>query len=228
MAAPGRSVNRSAGPGGAFCQENCAATVLGGNYSEPVDSRLIRHTSFVVPPESQNPRLRFWHWYSFSTSDYGQVHIKVDGESWQTLFSNYTSTGSGCWTRPFINLSAYTGQSVQIAFKFHSQIYGNTTDESSGWYIDQVMVETGPVEFCNPEDFESGLGNWSARRGTWQVGAGRWAWGRSLGDPVCRDSFERQLLRTGGQPAGQSALRGAGCRSVAAASFLALVQFLHL
>jgi len=161
----------NSGPGGAFREECCAATVLGGNYSEPVDSRLIRHTAFVVPPESQNPRLRFWHWYSFSTSDYAQVHIKVEGGSWQTLFSNYTATGSGCWTRPYISLAAYAGESVQIAFKFHSQIYGSTTDVSSGWYIDQVMVETGQVEFCNPENFESGLGNWSARRGTWQVGA---------------------------------------------------------
>ena len=54
----------TSGPNSAFASLKCAATVLDGDYDEPVDSRLIRFTSFVVPSATENPRLRFWHWYS--------------------------------------------------------------------------------------------------------------------------------------------------------------------
>ncbi|MCK4773261.1 MAG: hypothetical protein KAT30_00695, partial [Candidatus Krumholzibacteria bacterium] len=67
----------SSGPGRAIDTTRCAATVLAGNYPEGVSSRLKRETTFVVPPASENPRLRFWHWYSFSCSDYGYVEIRT-------------------------------------------------------------------------------------------------------------------------------------------------------
>ncbi len=57
----------TSGPDSAFNGQNCAATVLNGNYPAYADTRLIRHTSFVVPSANQNPRLRFWQWYSFSS-----------------------------------------------------------------------------------------------------------------------------------------------------------------
>ncbi|MFZ0390045.1 MAG: hypothetical protein WAN36_06260 [Calditrichia bacterium] len=88
----------TSGPNSAHNGQKCAATVLSGNYSTTVDSRLIRHTSFVVPSASQNPRLRFWHWYSFSSGDYGKVQIKVGNSGWQDIFSNYLNTGSGAWS----------------------------------------------------------------------------------------------------------------------------------
>ena len=39
----------TSGPSACHEGSNCAATVLGGNYAEGVDTRLIRHASFVVP-----------------------------------------------------------------------------------------------------------------------------------------------------------------------------------
>ena len=68
----------TSGPNSAHGGTKCAATVLAGNYSEPVNSRLIRHTSFLVPSASENPRLRFWYWFSFAAADYGEVQIKVE------------------------------------------------------------------------------------------------------------------------------------------------------
>jgi len=161
----------TSGPDSAYNGQKSAATVLDGNYTEPVDSRLIRHTSFVVPPASTNPKLRFWHWYSFSTSDWGVVQISTNGGiDWQTISATYSSTGSSVWTYPSIDLTAYADSSVQIAFYFHSRIFGGTTDVSTGWYIDDVKVITGPIIFNNPEDFESGIGDWASERGTWEVG----------------------------------------------------------
>ena len=59
----------TSGPDTAYLGANCAATVLAGNYAEGVRSHLIRHTKFQVPSADQNPRLRFWHWYSFHNND---------------------------------------------------------------------------------------------------------------------------------------------------------------
>jgi len=52
----------TSGPVSAHSGNQCAATILDGDYSEGVDSRLIRHTVFTVPSVSENPRLRFWQW----------------------------------------------------------------------------------------------------------------------------------------------------------------------
>jgi hypothetical protein len=61
------------GPAAAHSLSNCAATGLSGNYPGYANSRLIRVSSFTVPGADQNPRLRFWHWYSMGFGAYGVV-----------------------------------------------------------------------------------------------------------------------------------------------------------
>ena len=173
----------TSGPNAAFNNSNnCVATVLGGNYADGVETRLIRFTSFSVPSASQNPRLRFWHWYSFGYNDYGKVQVKVQGTSdWIDVSTSYTNTGSNIWTHPFIDLSDYAGQSVQIAFYFKSQSGG----ESLGWYIDDVEIVTGPIVFNNPENWENGIGDWASERGTWEVGTPSGGPGSAYGGENC-------------------------------------------
>jgi len=157
----------TSGPNEAHSEQKCAATILNGNYTTSVNSRIIRHTSFVVPEVSEDPRLRFWHWYSFSSGDYGKVQIKIDGTTdWIDISTSYTNTGSSIWTYPSIDLSDYAGESVQIAFFFHSDTYSNST----GWYIDDVSVISGATTFNFIEGWENGMGDWAAERGTWEVG----------------------------------------------------------
>jgi bacillopeptidase F (M6 metalloprotease family) len=156
----------NAGPNGAYSGQQCAGTVLAGNYPSNANTRLIRHTSFIVPSANQNPRLRFWHWYNIYSDDQAYVQIKVEEGDWQTISETYTNTGSGIWTYPAIDLSAYSDSTVQIAFYFHSGGYNNST----GWYIDDIVVLTGPLVYNNPESWEAGLGDWYADRGTWEVG----------------------------------------------------------
>ena len=178
--------NPTSGPNSAHSPGNCAATVLNGNYSEPVDSKLIRHISFIVPPSSDNPRLRFWHWYSFSSGDFGEVQISTDGgTTWETISPTYTNTGSGVWTYPFIDLSAYADSTVQIAYYFHSHRVGSFGNVSTGWYIDDIAVITGPIVFNNPENFESGIGDWAVDKGTWEVGEPTAGPGSSFSPPNC-------------------------------------------
>ena len=148
---------------------NCAATVLAGNYPGSTSSRLIRTLPFVVPAANQNPRLQFWHWYAFSGNSYGVVQIKYGTNNWADLSPRYYATGSGVWTRPVVDLSAFGGKAVQIAFQINAD--GNVAD---GWDVDRVSVIKGlyTVGFTNgaTESFESGLGDWYAETGTWEVG----------------------------------------------------------
>lgn len=161
----------TSGPGSSHSGVRCAATALGGNYAEPVEARLVRIDSFVVPSAAQQPRLRFWHWYSFGAGDSGRIDIRVAGNSmWQPVSPGYTSTGSGVWTLTSIDLSPYAGSAIYIGFFFHSHQAGPFPDVGPGWYVDDIAVISGSMILRNPEGFEDGIGDWYADRGTWQVG----------------------------------------------------------
>lgn len=151
-----------------FSGANCAGTVLAGNYLPKVDSRLIS-PELTLPAAPENPRLRFWHWFSIWPGDTGTVEISVANGPWQALTRAYSGSGI-VWTRPSCDLRPFAGQSVRIAFHFHSDDDSNV---GRGWYIDEVVVETGPSDldtFNKSEGFESGLGNWSVDNGTWEAG----------------------------------------------------------
>jgi hypothetical protein len=147
----------TAGPDACHEPSNCAATVLDGNYGGSVDSRLIS-PSFAVPddPEHPNPRLRFWHWFSFASGDRGEVQIRPEGGSWETISEEpYAGTGSGVWTRPSLDLTPYAGQTVQLAFRFTS----NGSSFSTGWYIDEVTGNPPlPVEMTSFDAVANGSG----------------------------------------------------------------------
>ncbi len=150
----------------AYAGTNCAATVLDGNYTEDRSSRLVS-PPFVVPTD--NPRLRFWHWFSIGAHDFCQVQIKVGTNSWVNLGAQYTGA-CGVWSRPSLDLSAYVGSTVQVAFylESHNDFFGSSV--GPGWYVDEVMVLSGGPSFSNPDGFEQGMGDWASERGTWEVG----------------------------------------------------------
>jgi len=134
------------GPPAAHEGIRSAATVIGGNYSDGVSTRFQRE-AFTVPPASEYSRLRFWHWYSFSCDDYGEVQIKVGTNDWKSLGSQYSGTSGGVWSPATpTDLTAYAGQTVQIAFYFFSQnsgCNGGAVDVSSGWYVDDICLVSG-------------------------------------------------------------------------------------
>jgi RHS repeat-associated protein len=152
---------------------NCAITFDPSN----ADIRMIctnynGATTLTVPAANQFPRLRFWQWFSFVNAG-GYVEIN-NGSGWQTIsqtnksFAGTANTSSGVWSRPSIDLSAFAGQNVQIAFHFSSGASGYGTD--LGWYVDDVAVVTGTPVLNSPESFELGMGDWSVNAGTWEAG----------------------------------------------------------
>lgn len=132
-----------------YAGTNCAVTLLNANYPTDMNSRFIS-PPFILPPASLSPYLRFWHWYSFNSynyNDYGVVEIRVGTNAWQALSPNYIGS-SGSWTEPFIDLTSFGGQTVQLAF--HA-VYQNTAGYSDpGWYVDDVQVYPYTLSAVNP------------------------------------------------------------------------------
>jgi hypothetical protein len=155
----------SNGPGAAQQGANVAGTVLDANYPVTASTRLIRETSFVVP--SNNPRLRFWSWFSMGGGDNARVQIRPVGGAWTTLSEVYALNGCGVWTHDGVDLSAWSDSTVQVSFWFQSINCCSGDDEGPGWFIDEVEVISGDVTFDT--DWESGAGKWSAN-GSWEVG----------------------------------------------------------
>lgn len=179
----------ASGPNSAFVGKRCAATKLASDYPDNVNTRLIRHFSFVVPEASQLPRLRFWHWYRFNLEDYGIVQIKLEGSTvWQNLSNVYYKPhSSNVWTCSTLDLSSYAGKTVQISFLFHSaDNWSNGWDVDSGWYIDNIAVVFGQPKFINPEQWHSGgVQDWNISSGTWEIGVPTCGPDNAFSTPSC-------------------------------------------
>jgi len=157
--------------------ENVAGTNLSDNYPPNTNSRLIS-PEIKLPEIEAGEELHFyfWHWYKinfegFYGPDSAGIFISVEGKSWVQLgekFSRY----SPVWTQVVKDLTPYANKSIRIAFHF----YSNNAYQDLGWYLDNLMIIKGPscIWFKNPEDFESGVGDWSAEYGLWEVGKPEW------------------------------------------------------
>lgn len=143
-------------PGQAYNGAHCAATKLGGNYPYGPDSILISpqiQLAQVTPPA--DVLLRFRQWWSYSSSDKGQVMARAYDESndtwsgWDVLYevAAYNTTN---WHHARIPLTSYMGQRVQLGFRHEDSIerdgFGNNRHaESLGWYIDDVEIVPAPL-----------------------------------------------------------------------------------
>lgn len=149
--------------------DTLAGTVLNGNYPPNARARLISPEITLGSLQTgEHHLLKFWHWFSFHSGDVGYVQISVNGGAWQTVpFMQFNNT-SAVWSQVVVDLSAYQNNTIRVAFYFVSD--GNSATVSSGWYIDDVSVVKDLYALRNPEDFELGVGNWSADNGSWEVG----------------------------------------------------------
>ena len=89
--------------------------------------------------------------------------------AFQTVSGTYASA-SLVWTRAQVDLAAFAGETVRIAFSHTAADSGSVggSDVSSGWYVDDVEIVKKVPAFTG--DFEGGLDDWSADRGLWEVG----------------------------------------------------------
>jgi bacillopeptidase F (M6 metalloprotease family) len=159
------------GPTSTHSGQNCAGTILQGNYPNSANTRLTSpQISLPALSSGEVLKLRFWHWYrmhnSYLNYDYGFIEISVDnGNTWQRVSGNYDEY-SEAWTQAYIDISAYANSVVRIGFNFISS--GAYAD--NGWYVDDISILKGPDVLHNPEDFEFGMGDWSVDNGLWEIG----------------------------------------------------------
>ena len=162
----------TSGPSSSYEGSSVAATNLSGNYSDnDTDSRLIS-PSIDLPGAGADEEilLRFWQWYAYEYRDRGHVQISVwDGSAWgdwTTLLESAQEYANSGWSRVGVDLTAYEGQRVRIAF-YHLE---HSSSASSGWYIDGVEIWHGVPSFAPVEGFESGWDDWYTDHGVWQIG----------------------------------------------------------
>lgn len=151
------------GPNSPYSGQQCAGTDLDANYPSYANTRLVS-PQIILP--SGHIRLKFWHWFELAGGDWGEVQVTADGINWVTVSNPVFDNSSTAWTRTCADLSAFAGQTIRLGFYFYSDYY----NLGMGWYIDDVWIVEGPENFLNPEDFELGVGDWSADNGIWQVG----------------------------------------------------------
>jgi bacillopeptidase F (M6 metalloprotease family) len=171
----------TAGPGGAHGGSQCAGTVLDENYPPSTDSRLISPPIYL--PEvtgDEEIHLRFWHWFSYERYEVGYVQVSEDS-SWSNpvTLDDSVCSSSGGWSRKDVDLTAYAGKKVWIAF-YHT---ASSSYESTGWYIDDITIIKLEPEFTG--DFEGGWGDWSAENGVWQIGTPTSGPGSAHGGEQC-------------------------------------------
>ncbi|MCF8267011.1 MAG: T9SS type A sorting domain-containing protein [Ignavibacteriales bacterium] len=157
------------GPGKAFAGSRCAATVLNGNYSENVSTRLIKISALTIPSDAIEPRIRLWQWFSFGDADTGFFQVKIPGGDWVSL-AKYAGTGGSVWSSPEYDLSQYRGKQIQISFLFKSVWTGYYGSADLGWYLDNISLVSGSRVYYSSETFENGIGDWQASHGTWETG----------------------------------------------------------
>ena len=167
----------TSGPNECHSGVQCAGTVLDGNY--PINASSHQSPTIILPAigATQELHLRFWHWFSFHADIYGtdvgrvQIQERISAGVWSasTQLTSYSGTSGGVWTLPVVDLSAYGGKTVRILFELDGN---NSRGTSSGWYFDDISVVTVQANNVLPyaDNFESGLGNWWAANGSWEVG----------------------------------------------------------
>lgn len=131
------------GPMNGYNSPNCAGTILGENYPNLANSRLISpEFTLGIDAAGKTPALFFRHWYRMNNTDalgpdQGYVQISVHRGPWENLAGPYTGI-SETWTQAAApNISAYIGSTVRIAFLFSS----TSRDVDSGWYIDDIRFD---------------------------------------------------------------------------------------
>jgi hypothetical protein len=128
--------------------DQCAATGLCGNHPAETSSLFyLAFRSIQLPAlaEGEELHLRFWHRFSYSTYDSGQVQISVydaGAKSWGA-WENIGSAiwDSSDWSLADIDITAYAGKKIRLGFQHTAICYWpNCGDTSTGWFIDDIEI----------------------------------------------------------------------------------------
>jgi uncharacterized membrane protein len=144
------------GPGTAYNGTNCSGTNIQSDYYLNADIVLLTP---YVELDAGAMILSFYNWYEMNTNgeDGGFIEISVNGGSWNQIsptdgypwlggyMGGYVTDGySGtttAWEREKFDLTAYSGQVVQVRFHFAASDWWGW---QWGWYVDDVYIGALP------------------------------------------------------------------------------------
>jgi murein DD-endopeptidase MepM/ murein hydrolase activator NlpD len=122
-----------------------------GNYATPSPTSGSLTSPSIFLPSAEPAVLRFW--YRYQTESPGRhwdrrwVQISVDKGPFANLFQLYDDP-PGTWLQsPEIDLTSYAGKMVRIRFHFES--LDTSRNSFSGWEIDDLVFQAGPVTACS-------------------------------------------------------------------------------
>lgn len=122
-------------PAGAFSGTDVWATNLDGCYTNSGTESLLSQT-FDFSGLSAPIELSWWNWYEVFVS-FDMAEVIVNGGT--PLFEVTTTAPTGTYIQESVNLDGFAGNpSVTIDFR----LFATTVVNRSGWYIDDVMIET--------------------------------------------------------------------------------------
>ncbi len=111
---------------------------LGGDNDE------ISYIAQTVTVPASKPYLTYWHWIgSGDLCGYDYAYIKVNGSNVQQ-YDLCSSTDTGGWVAKSINLSAYSGQTVQLQIRVETDIA-----LSSSLLVDDVAFSASSLSIAN-------------------------------------------------------------------------------
>lgn len=155
----------TSGPEECYSGNNCAATILDGNYPAHSSSRLISPS--IQLPEiigNEEIHLQFRHWFSYDalSATNGSVQISTHDldtktwSDWETLGVVAVNT-SPLWSKAGQELTNYSGKKIRLAF-FHSAPITPSVTATSGWYIDNIGITSNmPVNALPSYDSSTGI-----------------------------------------------------------------------
>ncbi|MHB1459799.1 MAG: IPT/TIG domain-containing protein [Armatimonadota bacterium] len=137
----------TSGPGSAHDGIQCAGTILGGNYPESRNTRLVTPAmNLPVDLSGFGISLKFWQWFIYEGSARpGTGYVQVSEWSgtawgdWTTVSDIYGGDSNG-WkytgtSLAPVDLSTYAGKRIRIGF-YHA---GGSSD-GPGWFIDNITI----------------------------------------------------------------------------------------
>ncbi|MCP4995226.1 MAG: hypothetical protein GY934_15825, partial [Gammaproteobacteria bacterium] len=123
----------TSGPGSCYGGAGqCAGTILGGNYPTIADSRLISpEIDLPTATAGEEVVLRFREYWTYQSADQGEIQISVyEAGTWTDwTILDTRPIWSSVWQHGRVDLSAYAGQRVRVAF-YHMEYY---EDQSGIW-----------------------------------------------------------------------------------------------
>lgn len=107
----------------------------------PEQNNTLTTASAVTIPDGASGTVSYWTYYDIEPGfDFGYVEVSDDdGTTWQTV--DIVNGHSGDWVKRSADLSAVSGETVLLRFRYDSDILIDLGFHE-GWYVDDITIDS--------------------------------------------------------------------------------------